>query len=139
MGVRISQGKVNDFHHKWANAEADAKIIFQKLIDTSATYIHTTEYKAFKPAFADGESTLAELAKKYSGLPVIANGNLSDPDKAESLLANSEADLIAIGTSALVNSDWVNKVRDGHELTPFDHHFLQPIATLKDEEIGVVK
>ncbi|SCW66008.1 2,4-dienoyl-CoA reductase [Paenibacillus tianmuensis] len=133
VGVRISQGKVNDFHHKWAGGEMDARIIFEHLATAAPDYIH----KAFAPAFAEGGPTLAKLAKQYSGLPVIANGKLGQPDKAESLLENDHADLVAIGTSALVNPDWVNKVRVGRALLPFDHHFLLPIATLKEEEVGV--
>jgi 2,4-dienoyl-CoA reductase-like NADH-dependent reductase (Old Yellow Enzyme family) len=31
VGIRISQGKVNDYHHKWADAEQDAEIIFGSL------------------------------------------------------------------------------------------------------------
>lgn len=137
VGVRISQGKVNDFHHKWSNGEADAKVIFGLLADVSPDYIHTTEYKAFAPAFAEGGPTLAELAKRYSGLPVIANGKLGNPAVAERLMETGDADLVAIGTSALVNPDWVYKVREGKELRPFDHHFLHPIATLKEEEVEV--
>ncbi|WP_281887437.1 NADH:flavin oxidoreductase [Paenibacillus sp. YYML68] len=134
VGVRISQGKVNDFHHKWADRESDAKIIFERLRAASPHYIHTTEYKAFAPAFGEGSPTLAELARRYSGLPVIANGKLGEPEQAEALLEKGEADLIAIGTSALVNPDWVKKVQAGEALNAFDHHFLQPIATLKEEE-----
>jgi 2,4-dienoyl-CoA reductase-like NADH-dependent reductase (Old Yellow Enzyme family) len=137
VGVRISQGKVNDIHHKWANGIEDAKIIFQKLSNAYPTYIHTTEYKAFAPAFADGDPTLAELAAKYGGLPVIANGKLGEPEKAEQLLTANNADLVAIGTCALVNSDWVNKLKEGTALNHFDHRFLHPIATLRDDEVVV--
>jgi 2,4-dienoyl-CoA reductase-like NADH-dependent reductase (Old Yellow Enzyme family) len=137
VGVRISQGKVNDFHHKWADKEADAKIIFEALAAAIPSYIHTTEYKAFAPAFEDGGPTLAALAKRYSGLPVIANGKLGEPVAAEQLLASGDADLVAIGTTALVNPDWVNKVKEGKTLIPFDHQFLLPIATLREEELVV--
>lgn len=137
VGVRISQGKVNDFHHKWAGGESDAQIIFEHIAAAAPNYIHTTEYKAFAPAFTEGGPTLAQLAKQYSGLPVIANGKLGEPDQAEAILDHGHADLVAIGTRALVNPDWVNKVRDGGELLPFDHHFLHPLATLKDDEVKV--
>src|SRR3546814_9288757 len=30
VGVRISQAKVNDFGHKWAGGEADAKVVFSR-------------------------------------------------------------------------------------------------------------
>ncbi|WP_433618030.1 NADH:flavin oxidoreductase [Paenibacillus cellulositrophicus] len=135
VGVRISQEKVNDFDHKWAHGEEDAKIIFGELAAASASYLHTTEYKAWMPAFSDEGPTLAELAKRYSGLPVIANGKLGDPERAEQMLIAGAADLIAVGTSALANPDWVNKIREGGTLRAFDHRFLQPMATLKEEEV----
>jgi 2,4-dienoyl-CoA reductase-like NADH-dependent reductase (Old Yellow Enzyme family) len=134
VGVRISQGKVNDFDHKWRNGAEDARIIFGALAAAKADYIHTTEYKAFRPAFAGSESTLAALAKTYSGLPVIANGKLGDPAQADRMLAEGDADLAAIGTSALVNPDWPRKVKAGLPLVPFDHAVLHPIATIRDEE-----
>ena len=37
VGVRISQGKVNDYHHKWADAERDAEIIFGSLAEPART------------------------------------------------------------------------------------------------------
>ncbi|WP_286171640.1 hypothetical protein [Gracilibacillus phocaeensis] len=36
-----------------------------------------------------------------------------EPEKAEELLENNDTDLVAIGTSAIVNPDWVNKVKEG--------------------------
>ncbi|GGD84164.1 oxidoreductase [Paenibacillus nasutitermitis] len=137
VGVRISQGKVNDFHHKWAKGEADAKIIFEQLAAASPNYIHTTEYRAYAPAFAEDGPTLAELAKRYSNLPVIANGNLGEPERAAQLLETGDADLVSIGTSALVNPDWANKVKEGKELKLFDHYFLHPIATLREDELVI--
>jgi NAD(P)-dependent dehydrogenase (short-subunit alcohol dehydrogenase family) len=43
IGVRISQGNVNDYHHKWADAERDAEIIFGSLADAGADFIHTCD------------------------------------------------------------------------------------------------
>ena len=31
IGIRISQAKVNDYTHKWADGEKDAEIIFKQL------------------------------------------------------------------------------------------------------------
>ncbi|MCM3762081.1 NADH:flavin oxidoreductase [Alkalihalobacillus oceani] len=137
VGVRISQGKVNDFHHKWNNGEQDAEIIFNHIANAKPSYIHTTEYKAWTQAFSNSASTLAGLAKRYSQLPVIANGKLGDPEQAERILKSGEADLVAIGTDALVNPDWVRKVKDGKPLTPFDHSYLHPAATLREEEYTI--
>ena len=34
VGVRISQGKVNDFHHKWQGGERDAEVVFGSLAES---------------------------------------------------------------------------------------------------------
>jgi 2,4-dienoyl-CoA reductase-like NADH-dependent reductase (Old Yellow Enzyme family) len=59
VGIRISQGKVNDHHNKWAGKEKDAEIIFGQLGYASLDFIHVTEYEAWQPAFPQGEGTTA--------------------------------------------------------------------------------
>jgi len=96
---------------------------------------------AWPPAFSDGEGkenggpTLAALAKKYGQLPVMANGNLHDPEKANEMIEKGEADVVTIGRGALANSDWVNKVKNGETLEEFvPEKFLHPNAKIKDFE-----
>lgn len=134
VGIRISQGKVNDFHHKWANGEDDARVIFGQLAKAGLDYIHVTEHDAAKPAFGTGP-TLAELAKRHGGLPVIANGKLEDPGKAAALLASGAVDVIALGKGALSNRDWAHKVMQGEPLVAFDGGVLQPLAHIKPSEL----
>ena len=136
VGIRISQGKVNDYVHKWAGGEEDAKVIFSALKDAGADFIHTTEFEALKPAFDESGPTLAALAKKYSQLPIIVNGSLNTPDLAEKMLENGGADIITIGKGALANRDWPNKVLNGEELNEFKpENFLMPDAKLKPHEV----
>ncbi|WP_424769212.1 NADH:flavin oxidoreductase [Paenibacillus sp. sgz302251] len=137
VGMRISQGKVSDYHHKWAGAEKDAEIIFGSLSKAGLDYIHVTEYDATKPAFEGSALSLAALAKKYGTVPVIANGNLENPEKAEQLLARGEADLITLGKGALANHDWPKRVADGRPLNEFNPSILGPLANIKEEEIRV--
>ncbi|WP_078549652.1 NADH:flavin oxidoreductase [Litchfieldia alkalitelluris] len=148
VGIRISQGKVNDYTHKWAGKEKDAEIIFRELGKAGLDYIHVTEYEAWQPAFPEGEGTvatdsafgdggesLAGLAKKYSKLPVIANGGLHDPDKAIQIIENGDADVITLGKGALANHDWVTKVKSGQTLSEFNpERILSPNAKIKDFE-----
>jgi 2,4-dienoyl-CoA reductase-like NADH-dependent reductase (Old Yellow Enzyme family) len=138
VGIRISQGKVNDFYHKWADKEKDAEIIFGQLGQAGLDYIHVTEYEAWQPAFQDGNGglTLAALAKKYGKLPVIANGNLQVPEKAVKILEEGDADVITLGRGALANSDWGNKVKNGESLKEFEpEKVLSPNAKIKDFEV----
>lgn len=134
VGIRISQGKVSDYHHKWAGAEKDAEIIFSRVSGAGVDYIHVTEYDAEAPAFEGTNLTLAALAKKYGTVPVIANGNLEQPEKAEAFLASGQADFITLGKGALANQDYVQRVKEGKPLKEFDFGLLQPRANVKEQE-----
>ncbi|PWA11224.1 NADH:flavin oxidoreductase [Pueribacillus theae] len=136
VGIRISQGKVNDHTHKWANKEKDAEIIFGQLGQAGIDFIHVTEYEAWQPAFGDEGDSLAKLAKKYGKVPVIANGYLHDPNKAKEIVEKGEADVITLGRGALANGDWVNKVKNGETLEEFiPEKLLSPNAKIKDFEV----
>jgi len=93
-------------------------------------YIHTTEPVLNDPAFEQSAS-LAALAKKYSGLPVIANGGVREPDLALSVIEHREADVITLGRTALANPDWPTAVRNDVPLKDFDYAILAPIANLE--------
>ncbi|AQQ53136.1 oxidoreductase [Planococcus lenghuensis] len=135
VGIRISQAKVNDANHKWANGEADAEVIFNSLKQAGVDYIHIAEPDAAAPAFGEEGPTLVELAKKYGNTFVIANGSAGSPEVATSLLGNGKADLVTIGKAALANQDWPNRAAQGEELETFDFQkYLLPKATLKTFE-----
>jgi len=133
LGLRISQGKVNDFTHKWRNAETDAALIFSTLAKLPIDYVHTTEFEAWQSAFENGPS-LAALARQYADLPVIANGSLHDPARAANLIASSQADAISLGRGALTHADWPARVLRGLALNNFDPGILSPIADLANED-----
>lgn len=135
VGIRISQGKVNDYAHKWAGKEKDAEIIFGQLGQDGLDYIHVTEYKAWQPAFDTNDLSLAGFAKKYGKIPVIANGHLENPSKASEMVEQGEADVITLGKGALANHDWVQKVRNNEPLKEFDQEkILRPDAKIKEFE-----
>lgn len=135
VGIRISQAKVSDTDHKWSGGVEEAEVIFGTLGATGIDFVHTTEYRATEPAFKDAEESLAALAKKYSGLPVIANGNLDDPDMAVSMLAGGSADVIALGKAALANRNWPHLVRNNLEFDDLDPSVFAPLADVKDWEL----
>lgn len=134
VGYRVSQGKLNDFGHKWRGAEADAALVFRALSAAPIDYLHTTEFEAWQPAFGEGPS-LAALARRYGSVPVIANGSLHDPARAAGMVARGEADLIALGRGALSNADWPRRVRDGLPLEEFDRTLLSPLADLANADL----
>ena len=138
VGIRISQGKVNDYHHKWAGGQQDAEIVFARLAEAGVDYIHTTEFDAQAPAFGQDNSdgdTLAGYAKRFGKLPVIANGQLGAPEAAQAILAGGTSDIVALGKSALANRDWPRRVAEHGKLEEFDFGLLQPIAHIKESEL----
>lgn len=136
VGIRVSQGKVSDNHHRWTGGESDAATIFNALAETGIDYLHTTEYRALAPAFEGNSSTLAELAKRYTGLPIIANGHLDDPRDATTVVDSGAADIVALAKPALANRDWPLRIRTGQRLSPdLPADIFGPTATLKDWEV----
>ncbi len=135
VGIRISQAKVSDHDHRWSGGADEARVIFSALGATGIDFVHTTEYRATAPAFGDDGPSLAALTKRHSGLPVIANGHLDDPETAVSLLAGGAADVVALGKAALANRDWPRRVRSGLPLDELDASLLAPMADVKDWEL----
>ncbi len=135
VGVRLSQGKVNDYSHKWADAERDAEIIFGSLADAGVDFIHVTEFEAWQPAFMPGGPSLMRLAKRYAPKAVIlANGGLHAIEHAVAALDDG-ADIVTIGRSALANPDLPKRWSDRRALNDFDPTILGPIADIKETEL----
>ncbi|MFJ2983250.1 MULTISPECIES: NADH:flavin oxidoreductase [unclassified Pseudomonas] len=135
LGVRISQGKVNDFGHKWAQGEADAEVIFGALGDSALDFIHVTEFEAWQPAFDKGQASLVALARRFAPqVTIIANGGLHDDSRADSALIDG-ADMIALGKAALANPDYPQRLAAGQAIAEFDGVVLGPIADIKASEL----
>ncbi|WP_232685675.1 NADH:flavin oxidoreductase [Halobacterium zhouii] len=135
VGVRLSQTKVNDDEHEWGEGEQQAEVVFEAVSDAGADYVHVTEPDVTAPAFGETGPTLAAYAAEYADAPVIANGNLGDPDAAVDAIEEDDADLVAQGTAALANHDWPARVRDDDSLDAFSFEDrLLPDATLDDDE-----
>lgn len=136
VGIRISQAKVSDAHHRWAGGEEDAATIFAALQSTGVDYIHTADYKALEPAFTSGDRILADLARTHSGLPIVANGHLDDPADAANIVASGAADVVALARGALANRNWPELVRRGQPIAPdIPPSLYVPVADLKDWEV----
>ena len=135
VGIRISQSKVSDNDHRWSGGVEEARTIFETLGATGIDFIHTTEYRAAAPAFEGTAESLAALARQYSGVTVIANGSLDDPETAASLLRDGEADVVALGKAALANRNWPHRVRNNLALAELDTRLFAPVADVKDWEL----
>lgn len=137
IGVRISQAKVSDQGYKWPGGERDAEKIFSTIGEAPIDYIHVTDSDASAAGFHDSDKTMAAAAKEYGKLPVIANGAMHVPKKAEQLIAHGGADFVSLATGALANPDAPARIQKGIELTPFDPEaILLPQAFIKETEIN---
>lgn len=134
VGVRISQAKVNDFEHRWSGGETDARIVFEAIAQAGADYVHTTEFEAWRPAFAEGGRSLAALAKLHSGLPVIANGSLHETQHANDMVASGEADLVSLGRGALTHDDFPARLQAEQPIAAFDPGIFAPLADLESQD-----
>ncbi|WP_296246407.1 NADH:flavin oxidoreductase [uncultured Stenotrophomonas sp.] len=136
VGVRVSQGKVNDFKSKWTGGVADAEVIFGSLVDAGADYLHVTEFEAWAPAFDSTDQSLARLARRFApNTPLIVNGSLHTAERAEQALADG-ADIVALGRGALANPAFPSKISTGQPLSEFDPGILGPIANIKPSELN---
>jgi len=137
VGVRASQAAVTDEERVWPDGEATAAALFGALSDAGADYIHVTGGDATAAEVPDTDHTLAELAVEHvdDAVAVIANGSLGDPDNARAAVADG-ADLITLGTGALANHNWPDRVRAGQPLDELDPSIVfEPDASLSDAEV----
>jgi len=137
IGVRASQAAVSDEERVWPDGETTAAALFGALSDAGADYVHVTGGDATTAEVPDTDRTLAELAIEHVGddVAVIANGSLGDPENARAALSDG-SDLITLGTGALANHDWPNRVQAGEPLDELDPSIcFEPDASLSDAEV----
>ena len=137
LGVRTSQGAVADEERVWPDGTATADALFAALSDAGTDYIHVTGGDATAAEVPETNQTLAELAVEYSDetVAVIANGGLGELTKARTALEDG-ADLLTLGTSALANHDWPNRVKADDPLADLDPSVVfEPDASISNAEI----
>ncbi|UDM52319.1 NADH:flavin oxidoreductase [Cupriavidus sp. MP-37] len=137
VGVRISQAKVNDFTYRWPEGADGAAAVFAAIAESGVDYLHVTEHEAWQPAFADGDASLVQHARRAApGLAIVANGGLHEPARAAGMLALG-ATLVALGRGALANPDWPVRVRNQQPPRQFDAAVLAPLGNIKDAELAM--
>ncbi|PZS34193.1 MAG: NADH:flavin oxidoreductase [Pseudonocardiales bacterium] len=133
IGVRLSQAKVNDSHHQWAD-EQEATDIFATVAAARPDYLHLAgEGRPWTDngRAADG-TPLGALARDVTGVPVIVNGGLHTPELIARVLDSGEADLASLGTAALADPDWPARIRASQKPRPFDPAMITPAATVQN-------
>lgn len=81
------------------------------IFDVSAGLNGSIQYQIDANYLPDGwRSYMAKAVKEKYNKPVITMGNIRNPQVAEDILANGDADLIGMGRGLIADPDWVNKV-----------------------------
>lgn len=136
LGLRISEGKVNNLKYRWEGGATMAREVLGNVRDLPIDYLHVAAEHAGwleEVRYPDGNS-LTGLAKKLLDVPVIANGKLEDRVLARQLLVSEQADFFAIGKAALANPDFVRRIKSGQPLRPFHPESLYPNPSLFTDE-----
>lgn len=83
-------------------------------IDCSAGVFETAQM-LIQPIYVPrgGLVPLSVAMKSAVSIPVIAQGRLSEPELAEKVLAEGQADFISTSRGWLVDPDWINKITAG--------------------------
>lgn len=129
LGLRLSQSRANDATAVWQDGATEASTIFSAVGQVPGIYLHVSSHTGCAPVF-DSALSLAGLARRHSGHPVIANGRLDDTALAQRLLEGNEADLISLGKAAIADPDWPTKVARGQRPVGFHPDMISPVADL---------
>jgi 2,4-dienoyl-CoA reductase-like NADH-dependent reductase (Old Yellow Enzyme family) len=133
IGLRLSEGKVNNLFYRWPEGSDMAKAILGEAQKTKPDYLHIAAESGNWQrdcTYSDGTS-FTGLARQILGIPVIANGGLHQLEVAEKVLLEGHADLLALGTAALADPAWPRKMAAGVEVIRFRRELIKPLATIE--------
>ena len=86
------------------------------VFDVSAGLTCSIQYQYDADYLPDGwKSYMSKAIKEKTGKPCQTSGNIREPEVANRILEDGEADLIAIGRGLIADPEWVNKVEFGNE------------------------
>ena len=91
---------------------------FKEYVDVfsvSAGLTCSIQYQYDADYLPDGwKSYMSKALKEATGKPCLTSGNIREPEVANRILEDGEADFIAIGRGLIADPEWVNKVQFGN-------------------------
>ncbi len=86
------------------------------ILDVSCGLNSSIQYQIDSCYRPDGwRSYMARAMREAFHKPVIAMGNMRDPNVVEDVLAREDADLVGMGRGLIAEPEWVNKIQWGQE------------------------
>ncbi len=133
VGIRLSEGKVNDLGYRWRDGEAMAIAVLEEVRKAAPDFIHIAVQSGEweRDSFYNNDSSYAALAKQITGKMIIANGGMNQLARAARVIEESHADLLSIGKAALADPAWPSHIMNGASPLAFHPDMLWPEATIR--------
>jgi N-ethylmaleimide reductase len=123
-GIRVSPYGVFNDMGAFDGIDETYSYLVEQLSDLGLVYLHTVDHSAMGAPEVP-ESIQATLRKAFKGT-FIRSGGL-DSERAEALLNEGKADLVAFGRPFISNPDLVTRMQEGVELSdPDPNTFYTP-------------
>ncbi|QJB38001.1 NADH:flavin oxidoreductase [Chitinophaga oryzae] len=133
VGIRLSEGKVNDLRYRWKDGAAMAVEVLEEVSKAAPDFIHIAVQSGEweRDSFYSNGASYAALAKQITGRVIIANGGMHQLTRAARALKESHADLVSIGKAALADPAWPLHTLTGTPPRAFHPDMLWPEATIR--------
>lgn len=115
--IRFSELKDDMPDYKWASPERTLQAYLRVFKETGIRTIHPSTNR-FAETMADGQ-TIHELVRKHWDGAIIGVGGLTVPAAAKAI-GEGTIDLAAFGKPMLANPDFVQRIKDGDMMQPYD-------------------
>ena len=117
VGVRLSPYGVNAGMEQYAETDETHLTLVQKLIATGVEYVHLVDHSPM--GAPEVPAALKAALRKAWPRTFIASGGF-DREKAEAVLAEGKADLVAFGRPFIANPDLVTRLEKNLPLNALD-------------------
>lgn len=143
---RFSQWKQQDYDARLAEGPNELEAMLGPLVDAGVDVFDASARRFYLSAFPGSDLSLAGWAKRVTGRPCMAVGNIGlqrdlydslasdgsaaadNLDEARRRLAAGEFDLIGVGRAMLADPEWAAKVASGEPFRPFETSLLQELV-----------
>lgn len=114
---RISDWGIVDMDVSLFGTRAEYQEMIRLLSEEHVDAISVSTYDFRTPALGT-ESTMAELTREVTDIPIMICGGIHDRKSAEEALAHAQ--IVLSGKSMLLNPDWIADLKEGKELTRYN-------------------
>ncbi len=143
---RFSQWKQQDYDARLVQGPDELETMLSPLVDAGVDVFDASARRFYLPAFPGSDLSLAGWAKRVTGRPCMAVGNIglqrdlydslssdgsapiNNLDEARRRLAAGEFDLIGVGRAMLADPEWALKAASGEPFRPFETGLMQELV-----------